>query len=124
MCISKAYSMCHVLIIEDEPMVALELEWLLGSVGATSFAFAQSEAEAVSMALEQPPSFITSDVKLAEGTGPQAIFAIHEALGAIPVVYITGTPSACHPNEPVQPVLSKPFDRSAVLLAFQRCDLG
>lgn len=116
--------MCHVLIIEDEPMVALELEWLLGSVGATSFAFAQSEAEAVSMAIAHPPSFITSDVKLAEGTGPQAVCVIHEALGPIPVVYITGTPSACHPNISLQPVLTKPFDRSAVLRVFQQADLA
>ena len=115
--------MCHVLIIEDEPLVALDLEWLLGSVGATSFAFAQSESEVVSMAIAQPPSFITSDVTLAEGTGPRAVYAIHEALGAIPVLYITGTPSACHPNVPVQPVLTKPFDRSAVMRAFQLCDV-
>lgn len=113
--------MCHVLIIEDEPLVALDLETLLASAGATSFAFAQTQGEAVQMALAHRPSFITSDVRLADGTGPLAICDIHQALGHIPVVYITGTPSACHPRDPADPVLTKPFDRNAVIRAFQVC---
>jgi CheY-like chemotaxis protein len=111
--------MCHVLIIEDEPLVAMDLEVLLASVGATSFSFAQSQPEAVEMALAHPPAFITSDVRLEYGTGPLAVWDIHKALGPIPVIYITGTPDACHPREPTDPVLTKPFDRSAVVLAFK-----
>ena len=34
--------LCHVLIIEDEAMIALDLEWLLEGEGASSFAFAAS----------------------------------------------------------------------------------
>jgi CheY-like chemotaxis protein len=115
--------MCHVLIIEDEPMVALDLEVLLGSAGATSFSFAQSQSEALALALENPPSFITSDVRLAEGTGPLAVCDIHLALGHVPVVYITGTPDACHPRNSADAVFTKPFDRVAVLRAFEKCRL-
>lgn len=113
--------MCHVLIIEDEPMVALDIEILLSSAGATSFSFAQTQDEAVAMALAQPPAFITSDVRLADGTGPLAIHAIHSALGRIPVVYITATPQACHPRDAADPVFIKPFDQVAVIGAFHRC---
>lgn len=109
--------MCHVLIIEDEPMVALDLELLLASAGATSFCIAESQDEAVASALAHPPALITSDVRLADGTGPMAVCAIHDALGHIPVIYITGTPQACHPRNPCHPVLTKPFDRMAVLSA-------
>ena len=61
--------MCHVLIIEDEPILAMDLEALLEAEGATSFSFAVSEEEAVSEALARTPGLITSDVKLVEGTG-------------------------------------------------------
>jgi CheY-like chemotaxis protein len=110
--------MCHVLIIEDEPLVAMDLEMLLASAGATSFSFAQSQPEAVEMALAHPPAFITSDVRLADGTGPLAVFDIHKVLGPIPVLFITGTPDACHPRELTDLVLTKPFDRTAVIRAF------
>jgi CheY-like chemotaxis protein len=101
--------------------VALDLELLLASAGATSFSFAQTQSEAVAMALAHPPSFITSDVRLADGTGPLAICDIHQALGHIPVVYITGTPLACQPRNPSDPVFTKPFNREGVLQAFQHC---
>jgi CheY-like chemotaxis protein len=113
--------MCHVLIIEDEPIVAIDLEALLASAGATSFSIAQSQHEAVEMALSHPPSFITSDVRLADGTGPMAVCDIQKVLGCIPVIYITATPEACYPRDPADAVFTKPFDRNAVLRAFQHC---
>lgn len=42
--------MCHVLIIEDEPMIAIDLEIVLAKEGATSFDIASTEAEAVAAA--------------------------------------------------------------------------
>ena len=63
--------MCHVLIIEDEPLVAMDVEALLfADNGATSFAFAETERGAVAAALVQRPEFIISDVSLTQGTGP------------------------------------------------------
>lgn len=112
--------MCHVLIIEDEPLVAMDLELLLEREGATSFAFAVSQAEAVHEAIARRPAFITSDVTLVEGTGPLAVAIILNKLGAIPVVFITGTPDACCPCEAESPILTKPFDRLAIAQAFHR----
>jgi CheY-like chemotaxis protein len=116
--------MCHVLIIEDEPFVALDIEAVLAPAGATSFSFAQSQSEAVPMALAHPPAFITSDVRLSEGTGPLAVCDIHQALGAIPVIFITGTPGACFPRGLSEPVFTKPFDRGAIVQAFQGSQLA
>ena len=111
--------MCHVLIIEDEPIVAMDLEALLASAGATSFAFAYSQDDAVASALDQLPGFITSDVRLTHGTGPLAVCDIHAALGPIPVIFITGTPGACYPREPDALVFPKPFNRAAIVQAFR-----
>ena len=110
--------MCHVLIIEDEPLVAMDLEALLESEGATSFAFAASQNEAISQALARRPAFITSDVNLSEGTGPLAVEAILFALGPIPVVFITGTPDVCSPCSSEDLILAKPFSHAAIVQAF------
>lgn len=111
-------SVCHVLIIEDEPLVALDLQTLLEAEGATSFDFADSEAGAVAAAIARPPGLITSDVKLVEGTGPNAVTMIHQRLGDIPVIFITGTPEECRPCNPPGQILSKPLNGARLRQAF------
>jgi len=113
--------MCHVLIIEDEPIVAMDLEVLLASAGATSFDVACSQDDAVASALKHSPEFITSDVRLTQGTGPLAVTEIHAALGPIPVIYITGTPGACYPRGADALVFTKPFNRAVIIKAFREC---
>ncbi len=112
--------MCHVLIIEDEPLIAMDLEALLEQEGATSFSFAASQDEAVKEALARKPDFITSDVTLTSGTGPLAVSIILDAIGPIPVIFITGTPDACSPCDPETPILTKPFDRTAIAQTFRQ----
>ena len=111
--------LCHVLIIEDEAMIALDLEWLLESEGASSFSFAASQDEAVNVALTRPPDIITADVSLVEGTGPAAVSVIRAALGDIPVVYISATPTACCEEDQLTRTLPKPLNRPAVASAFR-----
>jgi CheY-like chemotaxis protein len=108
----------HVLIIEDEPFLALDLQTMLEAEGVTSFSFADSEAEAIASAFDRPPTLITSDVKLLEGNGPHAITIIQERLGKIPVIFVTGTPADCHPCEPPGRILCKPVDRAQFRRAF------
>lgn len=115
----RARAMCHVLIIEDEPLIALDLEDLLRREGATSFSFADSETDAVEFAIERTPALITSDVKLLEGTGPSAVASILARLGPIPVLFITATPEACSPCAPPGRVLRKPLNRPAIRQAFR-----
>jgi CheY-like chemotaxis protein len=47
--------MCRVLIIEDEPLIAMDLQAMLEAEGATSFDIAMTEAEAVDAARAQAP---------------------------------------------------------------------
>ena len=111
--------MCHVLIIEDEPFVAMDIQAMLEAEGATSFHIATTEAEAVAAAREHPPQVITSDVKLLEGTGPGAVRTIQAELGDVPVMFITGTPEACDVCDPPTVVLQKPVRRVSVVETFR-----
>ncbi len=111
--------MCHVLIIEDEPMIAMLVRDTLEEAGATSFAFAATQADAVAAANDRLPAMITSDVKLLEGSGPRAVALIHLEIGQIPVLFITGTPEDCEPCPAPAQILSKPFSSDRLAQLFQ-----
>jgi len=112
--------MCHVLIIEDEPLVAMTIQDILASEGATSFEIVDTEEAAISAATENAPSVITSDVKLRKGTGPRAVEEIYRRMGPIPVIFISGTPEECKPCNPPGSIIPKPFTAGAVIAAFHR----
>lgn len=112
--------MCHVLIIEDEFLIAMTIQDLLEAEGATSFDIAVTEAEAMDAASVRRPDLITSDVKLIEGTGPAAVEAIHRQIGYVPVIFISATPEDCKPCEPPGIILRKPLRQGALVNAFHR----
>lgn len=111
--------MCHVLVIEDERVIAEHIAGLAEDGGATSVRIAATEQDAIAAAREEPPSIILSDVRLLEGTGPAAVAAIRRAQGAVPVIFITGTPEDVEPCEPPAVVLAKPISSAAVLRNFR-----
>ena len=111
--------MCHVLIIEDDALLALEIEFLLSAHGATSFSFAATETQAVSCAARKRPALMTADVRLREGTGPAAVSKIIDGLGHIPTIFITGTPEECLPCRPPHRLLEKPMDDQRLAEAFK-----
>jgi CheY-like chemotaxis protein len=97
----------HALIIEDEILIAFEVEALLAEQGFTSFDIADSPQDALAMAIARPPDLITADYRIIGGTGVEAVEAIHKQLGAIPVVYVTGNSDLLLGREP--PVVGKPI---------------
>ena len=111
--------MCHVLIIEDEALIALDLQDMLSTAGATSFSFAETEREALDAARIQRPDVIMSDVMLREGTGPHAVETIQGEMGPLPVIFITATPQACGPSGPLSVILGKPMINARVREAFR-----
>ena len=112
--------MCRVLIIEDEPFVAMTIQDLLENEGATSFDIAVTEKEAIQFALHKRPDLITSDVRLIEGTGPVAVAQIRQTVGDVPVIFISGTPDECRPCNPPAIVISKPFRSDVLARAFHQ----
>lgn len=99
---------CHMLIIEDDPIIAMAIEDAAIEAGATSVDFAVSPTEALAAALHRHPELILSDVGIIDGTGPEAVSAILAALGKIPVVYITATPELCIECTYAAAILTKP----------------
>lgn len=116
--------MIHVLIIEDEPMIALAIQMTLEDEGVTSFDIAATEADAIDLASRHRPTFITSDVALLEGNGPRAVATILARQGSIPVLFLTGNPEDCVPVTAPAVVLTKPFNARQVALTYRALTSG
>jgi two-component system, response regulator PdtaR len=111
--------MCHVLIIEDDWLIADHIAQLVEGVGASSVDMAGSEDEAVAHASSHAPDVIISDVNLGTGgTGPMAVDRIIAVIGDRPVMFVTGEPRAFRPRSPAMRVLHKPVDDRTVVATF------
>lgn len=111
--------MCHVLVIEDEPLIAMLVADVAEIGGATSTVFAESEETAMIAARQMVPNVIVSDVDLKEGgRGPLAVAAIRDEFGPVPVIFVTGTPEDCEPCDYAHAILAKPMNEAAFLHAF------
>ena len=96
----------HVLIIEDEILIALELESMLADLGFVTFDLAGSPAEALVCAEAHRPDLITADYRIIGGTGVDAVAVITASIGHIPVIYITSNTDMVASEGP--PVVEKP----------------
>src|SRR5258708_28839344 len=78
----------HILVVEDETIIAMDIQSRLQSLGFIAEVAATGE-EAVSKATEEPPDLILMDIVL-PGTldGIQAAEEIHRRFD-VPVVYLT-----------------------------------
>jgi CheY-like chemotaxis protein len=112
--------MCHVIVIEDEPLIALHMADLAEEAGATSVELVETEVEAVNAAQRRKPDIILSDVKLKVGTGPDAVVAIRQEMGHIPVLFVTASPELCSPFDPPSIVLNKPVSQADFMREFAR----
>ncbi|MET0240786.1 MAG: response regulator [Sphingobium sp.] len=111
--------MCHVLIIEDDWIIADHIALLVQSAGAMSIDMAATEEEAVSRAQAHRPAVIVSDVSLQQGLGPSAVARIIAMLGEVPVMFVTGEPRSFQPVSPDMPVLHKPVDDRMLVATFK-----
>jgi CheY-like chemotaxis protein len=97
----------HVLIIEDEPVIALELEALLSDMGFSTFDVADSPEDALACARVTRPDLITADYRITGGTGVTAVEMIAAALGEARVIYVTGNAGQFDPGD--HAVVDKPI---------------
>jgi CheY-like chemotaxis protein len=73
-----------VLIVEDEVLLATELEFLLEEIGCHPVGLAMTSGEAVAMASDLRPDLALVDVHLQDGpTGVEAARAIHDDCGGV-----------------------------------------
>ena len=101
----------RVLVIEDEPIIALDLENLVTELGHKVVGVAASRKAAVAMAFAEKPGLVLSDVNLGEGgSGIDAVSDILRSFD-IPVIFITAYPEKLLSGERPEPtyIVAKPF---------------
>jgi len=100
-----------VLIIEDEPIIAADIEALVSELGHRVIGVATTRAEAVALAANRVPGLILADVQLADGSS--GIEAVKDILGHLdaPVIFITAFPERLLTGERPEPtfLITKPF---------------
>ncbi len=106
----------RVLIIEDEPIIGLDLTRVARELGHTVVGVAATRGEAVAMAQETRPGLVLADVRLADGSsGLDAAADILRSF-AIPVIFITAFPEHLLTGDRPEPafLITKPFREDTV----------
>ncbi|HLZ64641.1 MAG TPA: response regulator [Aliidongia sp.] len=100
-----------VLIIEDEPIIAMDLETLVESQGHQVIGVATTRAEAVDLARQQQPGLVLADIQLADGSS--GLDAVNDILKSfdVPVIFVTAFPEQLLTGERPEPafLVTKPF---------------
>ena len=105
-----------ILIIEDEPLIALDIEDTITSLGHRSVGIARTHKDAVKLAREKRPQLVLSDIQLADGSS--GIDAVNDILDSfdVPVIFITAFPERLLTGERPEPafLITKPFSPDMV----------
>lgn len=108
-----------VLIIEDEPVIAADIEALVRELGHTVVDIAATRTEAVDAVANKMPGLVLADIQLADGSS--GIDAVKDILGRydVPVIFITAFPERLLTGERPEPtfLITKPFQPETVKAA-------
>lgn len=100
-----------VLIIEDEPFIALDLQTLVEEQGHRVTGVARTHREAIDAVQRDRPGLILADIQLADGSS--GLDAVNQILGSfsVPVIFITAYPERFLTGTPPEPafLITKPF---------------
>ncbi len=101
----------RILIIEDEPLIAMDIEQLVETLGHTVVGIARTHKEAVKIYHETLPAMILADIQLADNSS--GIDAVNEILSetSVPVIFITAFPERLLTGQKPEPtfLVTKPF---------------
>jgi DNA-directed RNA polymerase specialized sigma24 family protein/CheY-like chemotaxis protein len=108
-----------VLIIEDEPVIAADIEALVRELGHNVSDIVATRQEAVDAARRSAPGLVLADIQLADGSsGVDAVKDILSEQDA-PVIFITAFPERLLTGERPEPtfLITKPFQPETVKAA-------
>jgi DNA-directed RNA polymerase specialized sigma24 family protein len=109
----------QVLIIEDEPVIASDIEALVKELGHQVLDVAATRTEAVEAVGRATPGLVLADIQLADGSS--GIDAVKDILGQfdVPVIFITAFPERLLTGERPEPtfLITKPFQPETVKAA-------
>lgn len=105
-----------ILIIEDEPLIAMDIEQMVEGLGHRVVGIARTHKEAVALYHKTQPRMILADIQLADGSS--GIDAVNDILHThpIPVIFITAFPERLLTGERPEPtfLVTKPFNPDMV----------
>jgi DNA-directed RNA polymerase specialized sigma24 family protein len=112
----------RVLIIEDEPIIAMDIETIVRDLGHEVSGIAVTRDEAVREALAERPGLVLADIQLADDSS--GIDAVSDILAQfpVPVIFITAFPERLLTGERPEPtfLITKPFQRATVKAAISQ----
>ncbi|HWE44505.1 MAG TPA: response regulator [Caulobacteraceae bacterium] len=108
-----------VLIIEDEPVIAADLDALVRELGHRVTEVAATHHEALDAVARHRPGLVLADIQLADGSS--GIDAVKDILASydVPVIFITAFPERLLTGERPEPtfLITKPFQPETVKAA-------
>jgi len=112
----------NVLIIEDEPVIALDIESLVRDLGHRVVGIARTHKDAVKIAEATRPGLVLADVQLADGSS--GLDAVNQILGSyeVPVIFITAFPERLLTGDRPEPafLIAKPLGTEVVKAAISQ----
>ena len=100
-----------VLIIEDEGLIAQDIQFICEDLGHRVIGVARTHGEALELAKTRRPGLILADIQLADGTS--GLNAVNDllAMSDSPVIFITAYPERLLTGERPEPafLISKPY---------------
>lgn len=100
-----------VLIIEDEALIAQDIEFIARDLGHSVIGVARTHREAIELSKKKRPGLILADIQLADGSS--GLNAVNEMLETFdsPVIFITAFPERLLTGERPEPafLISKPY---------------
>jgi CheY-like chemotaxis protein/DNA-directed RNA polymerase specialized sigma24 family protein len=115
-------STTSVLIIEDEPLISMQLEDLVTSLGHEVCGTAATRTQALEVVAQHTPGLVLADIQLADGSsGLDAVDDIL-AIDSVPVIFITAYPERLLTGDRPEPtyLVTKPFKESTVRTAISQ----
>jgi CheY-like chemotaxis protein len=109
-----------VMIIEDEAIIAMDIESIVADMGHRVTGIARTRAEAVELGRADAPDLILADIQLADNSsGIDAVNDLLAELGTRPVIFITAFPERLLTGDKPEPafLISKPYSVDQVISA-------
>ncbi len=112
----------RILIIEDEPIIAMDIEMIVRDLGHDVVAVATTHTEAVAEAQKHQPGLVLADIQLADNSS--GIEAVQEILSEVklPVIFITAFPERLLTGDRPEPafLLTKPYQPATLRAAISQ----
>ena len=112
----------RVLIIEDEPIIAMDIEAIVTDLGHEVLGIARTLGEAMAIVGKTEPGLVLADIQLADGSS--GLDAVNEILRvtALPAIFITAFPERLLTGDKPEPafLITKPFEAEAVKAAISQ----